>query len=425
MLVAGLKRCLGFAVFGALLTFSAYAQGPITIGDSWQNLAVQNNTGTFTAEFDVTPSASPLDGVIGLSDGSVSAYASLAAIVRFNDSGFIDARNAGSYDADVELPYAAGSTYHFRLEINVSSRTYSIYVTPAGATEQLIGDAYRFRSEQSAVTRLNNFAGLSEGGSVQVSGLTVSGGGTPNQPPTVQIVSPAAGSSAIAPATFEISANASDTDGTVARVDFFDGDNLLGSDSSAPFSFTWANVPVGSFTLTARATDNSGATATSEAINVTVSPAPVASASIQLAWDPSSSPDVVAYRVHVGTTPGGYSRSIRVGNVTSYTVTELEPGETYHFAVTAISWNELESDYSNPVSASLEEVSRPVLRGSMVGGAFQIVSDSPVTRTYIVDQSSDLREWTVLTTLIPDLEGRLSFTNQPVGPQRFFRIREL
>src|SRR6185436_13997973 len=45
-------------------------------------------------------------------------------------------------------------------------------------------------------------------------------------------------------------------------------------DAAAPYSYSWINVPVGTYTLTAVATDNNGATATSSAVHVTVTPAP-------------------------------------------------------------------------------------------------------------------------------------------------------
>jgi endoglucanase len=44
----------------------------------------------------------------------------------------------------------------------------------------------------------------------------------------------------------------------------------LGTDTSSPYSFTWSNVGAGSYALTARATDNAGATTTSATVNITV-----------------------------------------------------------------------------------------------------------------------------------------------------------
>ena len=62
-----------------------------------------------------------------------------------------------------------------------------------------------------------------------------------------------------APATIAIAANASDPDGSVAKVEFFNGATKLGEDTTAPYSYDWTDVPVGSYSITARATDNLGA----------------------------------------------------------------------------------------------------------------------------------------------------------------------
>ena len=91
-----------------------------------------------------------------------------------------------------------------------------------------------------------------------------------NSPPTVTLTQPADGASFTAPATMGLSATASDTDGTVTKVEFFNGVTKLGEDTTAPFGFTWSGVGAGSYTLTARATDDLGATATSAPSRITV-----------------------------------------------------------------------------------------------------------------------------------------------------------
>ena len=96
----------------------------------------------------------------------------------------------------------------------------------------------------------------------------------PNAVPTVSIASPAPGGTFTAPASIGITASASDSDGTVVRVDFYSGGALIGSDTTSPFQFTWSNVGAGSYTLTARATDNGGAVSTSPGVGITVSNPP-------------------------------------------------------------------------------------------------------------------------------------------------------
>jgi hypothetical protein len=96
------------------------------------------------------------------------------------------------------------------------------------------------------------------------------GTGTSNQAPTAGITSPANGASYTAPATMTINATASDSDGSVIRVEFYRGSTLIGSDTSAPYSVTWSDVAAGTYALTAVAFDDDGASTASAVVNVTV-----------------------------------------------------------------------------------------------------------------------------------------------------------
>ncbi|HXT02509.1 MAG TPA: fibronectin type III domain-containing protein [Elusimicrobiota bacterium] len=140
----------------------------MTSAGTWQNAAVPSLTGTFTAEFDGSASAVTTDGVGGLSNGPATTFTSLAVAVRFNNTGKIDARNGGAYAAAASIPYAANATYHFRLVINLTAHTYSAYVKQGANAEVLIGSNYAFRTEQKAVTALNNLAGYADAGSVKI-----------------------------------------------------------------------------------------------------------------------------------------------------------------------------------------------------------------------------------------------------------------
>jgi hypothetical protein len=93
---------------------------------------------------------------------------------------------------------------------------------------------------------------------------------TANAAPTVSMTSPANGAVFPWKPTITITAAASDSDGTVSKVEFRDGATVLGQDTSAPYSFTWRNVAPGTHVLTARATDNLGAVTTSSPVSITV-----------------------------------------------------------------------------------------------------------------------------------------------------------
>jgi len=121
------------------------------------NRPFSDQTGAFTVQFDATPSAAPIDSVMALSSGPQTTFGGFACLARFNPDGNIDARNGGIYTAAGVIPYAANVKYSFRFVVDIPSHLYSVYVTPAGGVEQTVGADFAFRSEQSAVTDLNNW----------------------------------------------------------------------------------------------------------------------------------------------------------------------------------------------------------------------------------------------------------------------------
>ena len=94
-----------------------------------------------------------------------------------------------------------------------------------------------------------------------------------NLPPAISITAPTSNASFASPATIAISVVATDADGTVSKVEFFNGSTKLGESSTAPFGFSWANVGTGTYTLTAKATDNNGNVTTSAPVQISVTPA--------------------------------------------------------------------------------------------------------------------------------------------------------
>ena len=96
-----------------------------------------------------------------------------------------------------------------------------------------------------------------------------------NLPPVVTLTSPADG--AVLPASLPVAleADALDPDGVVVRVEFYAGEVKVGEDLSPPFAATWSGMAPGDYVLTARATDNDGATRTSVPRLLHVNPSPV------------------------------------------------------------------------------------------------------------------------------------------------------
>jgi lysophospholipase L1-like esterase len=88
----------------------------------------------------------------------------------------------------------------------------------------------------------------------------------PVPPLNVTMTAPSAGSTHLAPASLNLSADAT---GDVMRVDFLNGSTVICTDMAAPYACSWT-APAGTYSLRARAVDNSGAISTSPAASVVV-----------------------------------------------------------------------------------------------------------------------------------------------------------
>ena len=149
------------------------ATGTESVASTWTSDAIATQNAPFEASFDAVPSQQGCNTVLGFSSGAPSKYTNLAAIVRFNPDNNIDVRNGGTYQADAAVAYQAGTSYHFRIDVNPLNHTYDVYVTPQGGSEVQIASNYQFRSEQAATSSLNSFGGYSSVGSAAVSNLVV------------------------------------------------------------------------------------------------------------------------------------------------------------------------------------------------------------------------------------------------------------
>ncbi len=149
----------------------------------------------------------------------------------------------GTVSRSIILPYGSGS----------GVIPYFFGSLPAGGNYTVKVSKLGFTVEPESVV-FNNL------GANQFADFTIQ----PNQKPQGVITSPAHGTTYNAPATINITATASDPDGdAITKVDFVaysseTGNINLGTDTTAPYEFTWTNVPVGTWSLAAYPTDSKG-----------------------------------------------------------------------------------------------------------------------------------------------------------------------
>jgi glucose/arabinose dehydrogenase len=93
--------------------------------------------------------------------------------------------------------------------------------------------------------------------------------------PSVNITAPVNGETIPSNSDILLKADAADTDGTVRKVEFFQGANKIGEDTTSPYQYLWTGVPTGAYSITAKATDNTQMTTTSAPVAINVTAAPV------------------------------------------------------------------------------------------------------------------------------------------------------
>ncbi|MEZ5021527.1 MAG: Ig-like domain-containing protein, partial [Bacteroidales bacterium] len=110
----------------------------------------------------------------------------------------------------------------------------------------------------------------------------------PNQPPVISIASPVKGSSYNSPATVEIEVTAHDPDGSIQSVMLYNGTEKLGERAIAPFTFTLKDLPEGSYSIHAVATDNLKSSTTSASLEFHVTSPEVTKGLLSLYPNPNN-----------------------------------------------------------------------------------------------------------------------------------------
>ena len=97
-----------------------------------------------------------------------------------------------------------------------------------------------------------------------------------NPTPTVSITSPTANAIFCSNSTININANASISSGSISKVDFYDGNTLIGTDNTSPYTLAWTSATAGSKTIRAIATSNTNVVSSVATINITMNAIPSA-----------------------------------------------------------------------------------------------------------------------------------------------------
>lgn len=264
----------------------------------------------------------------------------------------------------------SGNGAYTKATLGPSGHEGAVYVT-AGSSGQISGGTLNhpamFISLNILGSMVLDFNGnqldakfLRETGAIADS-FTIIKGAAPNAPPTASITAPANGATFTAPANITIDATASDSDGSVTQVQFYQGATLLGTDTTAPYQFVWSNVAAGAYALTVKATDNQGAVTTSNVVNITVNAdtpaAPtnltataVSSSQINLIWTDNSSNET-GFKIERSTNGSSFTQIATVNaGVTNFASTGLQKNRLYYYRV--LSYNAAgNSAYSNVASA--------------------------------------------------------------------------
>jgi hypothetical protein len=200
----------------------------------------------------------------------------LHAIARVNGDATTDIA-AGSFTV------AKGGTGVWYVQIpGHAPGTGTLLVSPAGGissnSDNIVSHTWdgpnnrwivesRDLTDSQAVPTLQNMANAAE----DVFSFAFFSLGAANPAPTATLAAPSNGASFTTGTSISLISTATD-DSTVTKVEFLDGTNLIGEDTTAPYEFTWSGSPLGRRSISARATDDDGTTATSSPITININP---------------------------------------------------------------------------------------------------------------------------------------------------------
>ena len=221
-----------YSLIWTIPAFAAYAISAVTF---------DNDGGTATDSIEIVAAGNPPPVVAITSPSNGANYASLSNINIAATAVDTDGVQSVTFYRDGIL---IGTDNTAPYDVNWSIPAYASYVITAEAQDSL--------------------------GATATTSIQISATALPNIPPTTSVVNPVDGDAYLTPQTIVISANAADSDGSIASVEFYQNNNLIGTVGSSPYSLSWTIPSMGSFQLATRAIDDVGDAVYSTPVNIVV-----------------------------------------------------------------------------------------------------------------------------------------------------------
>jgi glucose/arabinose dehydrogenase len=278
-------------------------------GSASQNIVISDSDATYTAVFTATGSGCATGTILREFWSGISGYAVSTIPVNTTPTGtsqltiFEGPSNAGDNYGDRIRGYicppvtgnyvfwiASDDNSELWLSTNdqpankvkiayvngyTSSRQWTKYTSQQSAPISLVaGNRYYIESLHKEGSQGDNIAvgwQLPSGTYERpIPGTRLSPFTSGNTAPTVIITSPANNATFTNPANITINASATAGSSPITKVEFYEGSTKIGEDLTSPYSYTWTNVPAGTYSLQAKVIDNTNQAGTSPAVQVTV-----------------------------------------------------------------------------------------------------------------------------------------------------------
>jgi hypothetical protein len=270
---------------------------------------------------------------------------------------------------------------------------------------------------------------------LQAATLQIAAPPASNAPPVVTITNPSSDVVFPAPATFPIEAIASDPDGSITQVEFFNGAESIGVDAADPFGAAVTDLPPGIYVLSAVATDNGGAKATNS-ISITVNALPTVTISTPTNNATFNAPATITIEATANDSDGSVTNVQFFAGETllgasdttpfSITVTNVMAGL---YTLTAKAFDNLGAfATSAPVSVTLiasNSPSAPIIADTHLdNGMLLFTFGTEAGSTYTVESTSSLNpmSWQTVTNFVAN-GATATITNPLAGTEQFYRVK--